>query len=261
MCGMTEAGVVGGNPPAAPRLGSIGPAVRHLDARFVDETGARCPPGREGEPVVGGRQMASACLTERGTLVEIPREAFATGDVGHVDAAGYLFLTGRKKDLIIRGGVNIAPLEITSALLAHPSVADAATLGVPDPLYGEAIVGFVVFGPGLAPGPDELLAHCRTRLSDFKLPQRIVVLEAIPRTDRGKVTREALEAIWRREVAAGTRVPPGRPVTPAVSGRRRRGRYLHTVSLRTISSNALSARALTSSRVSGWIGCATTTVR
>jgi acyl-coenzyme A synthetase/AMP-(fatty) acid ligase len=197
-CGMTEAGFMGLNPPDAPRLGSIGPAVPYLQARLVDETGADCPPGREGELVVSGPAMASAYLTGRGRLVGIPPDGFRTGDLGYADADGYLYLTSRKKDLIIRGGVNIAPMEITTALLAHPAVADAATIGVPDPVYGEAVASFVVFRDGAGVASDDLLAHCRARLSDFKLPRHVLVVPAIPRSERGKVAREALRGLWDR---------------------------------------------------------------
>jgi acyl-CoA synthetase (AMP-forming)/AMP-acid ligase II len=150
--------------------------------------------------------MASAYLTERGTLVPIPRDGFRTGDLGSVDRDGYIYITGRKKDLIIRGGVNIAPMEITSALVAHPSVAEAATIGVPDAVYGEAIVSFVVARPGERVSAVELLAHCRARLSAFKVPREILLLDAIPTNDRGKLARDALVAIWRRSAAA---VPGG----------------------------------------------------
>jgi acyl-coenzyme A synthetase/AMP-(fatty) acid ligase len=215
MCGMTEAGVMGGNPPAASRPGSIGLPMPHIRARFVDEAGADCPPGQEGELVVSGRQMASAYLAGRGRLVPIPQDGFATGDLGYMDADGYLCITGRKKDLIIRGGVNIAPMEVTSVLLGHPAVAEAATIGVPDAIYGEGIVSFVVPRPDQSASPDALLAHCRQRLSDFKLPQQILVLDALPKTDRGKAARERLLAIWRdRRRSArdpGQHAPPGKP--------------------------------------------------
>ncbi len=209
LCGMTEAGLMGGNPPSACRVGSIGPPMPYLDARFVDEAGAECPAGTDGELVVSGPQMASAYLVEGGTLVPIPQDGFRTGDIGHRDADGYLYLSGRKKDLIIRGGVNIAPLEITTALLAHPAVAEAATIGVPDDVYGEEIVSFVVPRRGRAVAAEELFAHCRTRLSDFKLPREIRVLEAIPKTERGKVARQSLEALWRRHPQAPTDDAPG----------------------------------------------------
>jgi acyl-coenzyme A synthetase/AMP-(fatty) acid ligase len=214
---MTEiAGFMAMNPPGAPRLGSIGPPMPYLQARFVDETGTGCGPGEEGELIAGSTAMATAYLVEHGALVPIPCDTFHTGDLGHVDRDGYLYITGRTKDLIIRGGVNIAPLEVTSALLVHPAVAEAATIGVPDPVYGEAIVSFVVPRAGERPSLAELLAHCRTRLSAFKLPREIVVVDALPRNAHGKVPREALEALWRAgrrsgEAAAAGRLAGGGP--------------------------------------------------
>lgn len=199
-CGMTEAGWMAGNPPSAPRLGSIGPAMRHIQARFVDEAGVPRGPGEEGELMVSGPQMASAYLSEGGHLDPIPQNGFRTGDLGHMDADGYIFLTGRRKDLIIRGGVNIAPMEITTVLLTHAAVAEAATIGVPDAVYGEAVVSFVAPRAGQRVTPAEMVAHCRTRLSGFKVPEHVIVLDAIPKNDRGKVARDALEALWRGAV-------------------------------------------------------------
>jgi acyl-coenzyme A synthetase/AMP-(fatty) acid ligase len=202
-CGMTEAGFMAGNDPAAPRRGSIGRAMDHVEARFVDAAGAPCPPGVEGELVVGGRQMASAYLAGRDVLVPIPSRDFRTGDLGWMDADGYIYLSGRKKELIIKGGVNIAPAEVTATLLAHPAVADAATLGVPDPVYGETVVAFVVARAGASAAAEDLLAHCRARLSPFKAPSAILAVDAIPRTERGKAAREALLTLWRRHQPAG----------------------------------------------------------
>ncbi len=201
-CGMTEAGFMAGNPPAATRAGSIGLPMPDLQARFVDDAGRTCPPGQEGELVVSGPQMASAYLAEGGRLEPIPGDGFPTGDLGYADDDGYLYLTGRKKDLIIRGGVNIAPLEITSALLAHPAVADAATIGVSDEVYGEAIACFVVPRPGQSLTAAEVLEHCRQRLSPFKRPGRVLVVEAIPKTARGKLAADQLRELWRRTGAA-----------------------------------------------------------
>lgn len=194
-CGMTEAGFMAGNPPAARRAGSIGLPMPHLSAWFADDDGRRCAPGEDGELVVSGPQMATAYLVERGRLEPIARDGFRTGDLGHVDDDGYLYLTGRKKDLIIKGGVNIAPLEVTTALLSHPAVADAATIGVADPVYGEAIAAAVVVRAGARLTTAELLEHCRTRLSPFKMPATVTIVEAIPKNPHGKVAGEALRAL------------------------------------------------------------------
>jgi acyl-coenzyme A synthetase/AMP-(fatty) acid ligase len=203
-CGMTEAGFMAGNAPSARRPGSIGTPMPNIRAWFVDATGAPCAPRVQGELTVAGAQMASAYLTEGGRLEPIPSDGFATGDLGYADEDGYLYLTGRRKDLIIRGGVNIAPLEITTALLSHPAVADATTIGVPDEIYGEAVVTFVVPRPGVTASSDVLLSHCRDRLAPFKMPTRIILLDAIPRTERGKVARDALEALWRSSRSDGS---------------------------------------------------------
>ena len=196
-CGMTEAGWMAGNPPDARRIGSIGPPMPHVVASIVSETGVPCGPGEEGELIVSGRQMASAYLAARDHLEPIPQDGFATGDLARVDGDGYLYITGRKKDLIIRGGVNIAPAEITTALLAHAAVGDAATIGVPDATYGEAIVSFVTARAGQRVTPAEIREHCRARLAAVKVPAHVIVMDSIPKTDRGKVARRALEQLWR----------------------------------------------------------------
>ena len=200
-CGMTEAGWMAGNPPDARRVGSIGPPMPHVVASIISETGAACAPGEEGELLVSGRQMASAYLTARDRLEPIPQDGFLTGDLARVDADGYLYVTGRKKDLIIRGGVNVAPAEITTALLAHAAVADAATIGVPDAVYGEAIVSFVCARAGHRVSPSEMREHCGARLAAFKVPAHVIVVDAIPKTERGKVARRALEQLWRERGA------------------------------------------------------------
>ncbi|PYN96222.1 MAG: hypothetical protein DMD91_22255 [Candidatus Rokuibacteriota bacterium] len=199
--GMTEAGWMAGNPPGARRVGSIGPPMPHIVASIVSETGATCGAGEEGELIVSGRQMASAYLVGRNRLEPIPQDGFATGDLVRADGDGYLYVTGRKKDLIIRGGVNVAPAEITTALLAHRAVGDAATIGVPDAVYGEAIVSFVTPRPGQRVTPAEIHEHCRARLAAVKVPAHIIVVDAIPKNERGKVARRALEQLWRERKA------------------------------------------------------------
>jgi len=201
-CGMTEAGWMAGNPPDARRAGSIGPPMPHVVASIVSETGAPCAPGEEGELIVSGRQMASAYLAARDRLESIPQDGFATGDLARVDGDGYLYITGRKKDLIIRGGVNIAPAEITTALLAHAAVADAVTIGVPDAVYGEAIVSFVTARAGQRVTPAEIREHCRARLAALKVPAHVIVVDVIPKNERGKVARRALEQLWREGTSA-----------------------------------------------------------
>jgi long-chain acyl-CoA synthetase len=126
-----------------------------------------------------------------------------TGDLGLIDEDGYLRLTGRAKDLIIRGGVNISPLEIDSFLMRHPALIEVATVGVPDAVYGEEVVSYVVARPTASVDPDALLRYCSDGLPAFKAPKRIVLCATLPKTERGKLDRRALAARWSRDNASG----------------------------------------------------------
>jgi acyl-CoA synthetase (AMP-forming)/AMP-acid ligase II len=118
--------------------------------------------------------------------------------LGFLDEEGYLHVTGRAKELIIRGGVNISPAEIDAVLMQRPEVVDAATVGVPDDIYGEEVVAFVVLRPGAALGADDILHHCAALLPAFKAPKEIVLATALPKSERGKLDRKALVEMWRR---------------------------------------------------------------
>jgi acyl-CoA synthetase (AMP-forming)/AMP-acid ligase II len=113
-----------------------------------------------------------------------------TGDAGHLDERGLLHVESRLKDLIVTGGENVAPTEVEQALLAHPAVADAAVLGLPDPEWGEAVSAFVVLAGEAS--PDELARWCRERLPGCKVPKRIEELRTIPRNRAGKILRDRL---------------------------------------------------------------------
>jgi acyl-CoA synthetase (AMP-forming)/AMP-acid ligase II len=157
-----------------------------------------------GEIEVGGRQRSYGYLEEGGMVAPHSDQRLKTGDVGFLDEEGFLHITGRMKDLIIRGGVNVAPIEIDNVLLEHPDVAEAATLGVPDPIYGEEVVCYVVPKPGKDVASESLLNHCRLKLPDFKVPKQILFLDFIPKNDRGKIDRNALVEEWKRGHHSGT---------------------------------------------------------
>jgi acyl-coenzyme A synthetase/AMP-(fatty) acid ligase len=199
LAGGTETGFMCGNDPANRKLGSIGRPTLNMRVRLLDDAGREVGVGEEGEMVVSGRQLASAYWQGPGMLAPIPQDGFRNGDLARRDADGYVYITGRKKDIIIKGGVNIASLEITNRLLEHADVADAATLGVKDDIYGEVPVGFVVIRPGRALGSAALLEHCREKLAAFKVPQAVVVVDAIPKNANGKIDRDALAALWDRQ--------------------------------------------------------------
>jgi acyl-CoA synthetase (AMP-forming)/AMP-acid ligase II len=126
-----------------------------------------------------------------------------TGDVGHLDDAGYLVLVGRSKDMIIRGGENIYPKEIEDVLLSHPSVVESAVIGVPDATWGEVVVAYVQARPGHVFDTGELKGLCAQRLSGFKRPVQFVVVEALPKNAVGKIDKVSL----RRAHGAERHVP------------------------------------------------------
>jgi long-chain acyl-CoA synthetase len=203
LAGGTETGFMCGNHPGRRKLGSIGRPTLNMRVRILDDAGRELPPGEEGEMVVDGRQLASAYWQGPDQLAPIPQDGFRNGDLARRDEDGYVYITGRKKDIIIKGGVNIASLEITNCLLEHPDVADAGTLGVRDDIYGEVPVGFVAPRPGRNPGEAALLEHCRAKLVAFKVPAVVVVVETVPKNANGKLDRHALAAIWQHQASPG----------------------------------------------------------
>lgn len=192
--GMSEGGIVASNHVGERRIGSVGPPGLYENLKIVGPDGAAVPQGEVGEIEIGGAQPAGGYLLADGTVEPIDR--LKTGDLGYLDTDGFLMITGRAKDVIIRGGVNIAPLEIDNALAAHPDIREAATIGVPDPVYGEKPVGFAVLRPGTAADEAAILAHCGDRLSEIKIPARLIFLDDIPKNNRGKIDRAALESLW-----------------------------------------------------------------
>jgi len=200
MAGMTEAGWMIGNPPEKSKMGSVGTAFSHKKIVILDENWRECGIGQEGEVVIKGKSLAMGYLNEKGEVDPFPKEGFRTGDIGYKDSEDYVFITGRKKDLIIRGGVNISPKEITDRIMQYPGVKEAVTIGVPDEIYGEEVASFVV---PIEKGEicfEDISKHCRRTLPDFKLPKMIRFLDYIPKTERGKVSKNALLGILAKEV-------------------------------------------------------------
>ena len=110
------------------------------------------------------------------------------------DEEGYVYLVDRKKDLVISGGINVYPREIEEVLFAHPAVAEAAVIGIPDDYWGEVLKAFVVVRRGAAPQAEELLAHCRASLAGYKIPKSIAFIDLLPRNTAGKVLKTELRA-------------------------------------------------------------------
>src|SRR5262249_12110797 len=130
------------------------------------------------------------------------RGRIRTGDIGSLDRDGFLTLAGREKELIIRGGAKISPLEIDACLMQCDGVIEAGKVGVPDPIYGGQGGSYVVGRPGAKLDIEALLQHCGTNLPAFKTPKAIVLASALPKTERGKLDRRALLETWAREAVA-----------------------------------------------------------
>jgi long-chain acyl-CoA synthetase len=115
-----------------------------------------------------------------------------TGDIGELDADGYLFIRDRKKDMVIVGGYNVYPREVDEVLFTHPAVREAATTGAPDRYYGETVRAFVVLNENVRVAADELIAHCKENLAPYKVPSQIYLVDVLPRTTVGKIDKVAL---------------------------------------------------------------------
>jgi len=199
--GMTEtAAPVFSNPYDASRrrVGSIG-LPSGSEARVIDRDGRECAPNECGEIVVrGGQVMRGYYKRDEDTARAFTADGWLrTGDLGYRDDDGYFYINGRSKELIIKGGENIAPREIDEALLRHPGVLDAAAVGVPDPAYGQEIVAFVVPRDAHWHGePDaaDLRAHCLRELGRYKTPREFRFVSELPRGPSGKVQRLKLVA-------------------------------------------------------------------
>jgi acyl-CoA synthetase (AMP-forming)/AMP-acid ligase II len=190
--GMTEAShQMASNPlpPAVRKAGSVGPGTG-LRIGIRDSQGGELPRGQAGEVCIAGPGVITEYENNpEATVKSFFGEWFRTGDQGILDEDGYLHLTGRLKELIIRAGENIAPREIDEVLLTHPAVAEAVCFGVPHTTWGEEVEAAVVLHPENPVSESELLCFCRDRLADFKCPKKIHMLASIPRTATGKIQR------------------------------------------------------------------------
>ncbi|MCL5104539.1 MAG: long-chain fatty acid--CoA ligase [Armatimonadetes bacterium] len=193
--GLTEASpVVAVNPPFGVRkLGSIGPAVPGVEVKIVDDHEEAVEPGDVGELIVRGDNVMKGYLGKPEDTARVLRDGWLfTGDLAKMDKDGYLYIVGRKKELIIVGGLNVYPGEVERVLLEHPSVMEAAAFGVPDRSRGEAVWAAVVMRPGMSAGERELQAFCRERLASYKAPRSIIIRDELPKNMLGKVVRRQL---------------------------------------------------------------------
>jgi long-chain acyl-CoA synthetase len=194
--GCTESGAVISSTPAGRRkLGSVGPPLPGYEVRILDEDDRQVPVGERGEICCRAPGVMLGYWNAPETTAETLRGGWLhTGDIGRLDEDGYLWVVDRKKDLIIRSGFNVFPRDVEETLVEHPAVAMAGVVGRPDQLHGEEVVAFVSLRPGASASGEELIGFARTRLSAYKYPREVHVLDDLPLTPVGKVDRKALRA-------------------------------------------------------------------
>ncbi|MGC4955835.1 AMP-binding protein [Actinomadura citrea] len=181
------------------RPGTVGRAVDGVRIRILDPEGAELPPGETGLIYATGQPGFEYHGDPAKTAAAMRDDYYTPGDLGHLDEDGWLYMSDRRTDLIISGGVNVYPAEIESVLLQHPAVADVAVIGVPDDDWGQRVVALVEPAEDAEPGEGlaaELLAHCAPRLAKLKHPRRLEFRESLPRTPSGKLSRRRVREAY-----------------------------------------------------------------
>jgi long-chain acyl-CoA synthetase len=190
--GCTEAATfISANPLGARRLGSVGLPVPGVELTIQDDAGQVLPAGQDGEICVRSPGVMTGYWHSEDTSA-LEGGWLHTGDIGHVDDDGYLYVVDRKKDLILRGGFNVFPRDIEDVLIAHPAVAQAGVVGRPDKRLGEEVVAFVSLRPGAEVTAAELTEHAKRHLAANKYPREITIVPAVPLTSVGKLDRKKL---------------------------------------------------------------------
>ncbi len=199
--GCSEGGLMSSHRGIDRKIGTIGFPLKYQNIRLLDADDNEVPKGKAGQIVVSGQQKSWGYLHPNGQIEKLPLEHW-TGDLGQVDEDGHLTIVGRLKDLIIRGGVNISPVEIDNILSRHADIIDAAACGIPDKIYGEEVICFVVLREGSELSERSVIKHCGELLAPFKTPKSVFFVDKLPKNERGKLDRKVLTMEWKRSQAA-----------------------------------------------------------
>jgi fatty-acyl-CoA synthase len=184
------------------KIGSVGRTLAHVEIEIRDDNGRVLPAGEAGEICLRGPKVTRGYWRDPDkTYAAFFGDWFRSGDIGHLDAEGFLYLTDRKKDMIISGGENIASSEVERVVYELPQVQDAAVIGVADARWGERPVAVVVLRPGETLTYPELVEHCRRKLAGFKVPKELIVRTELPRNPSGKI----LKRVLREDIAAASK--------------------------------------------------------
>jgi long-chain acyl-CoA synthetase len=178
------------------KLGSVGQPIPGVEVGILDDDDRALPVGEVGEVCVRGPNVMQGYYGLPDETAQALRNGWLhTGDMGRLDADRYLYIVERKKDLIIRGGFNVYPREVEEVLYAHPAVAEAAVVGMKDPLMGEEVLAFVALKPGGTVDASGLIAFCQDRLAKYKCPRQVRFVEALPKSPIGKILRKELRRL------------------------------------------------------------------
>lgn len=194
-CGMTEVLPYALNRPGMEnRVGSIGRPSLGMSLRLVDEAGQEIADGRVGEIQVQSRAMTPGYWEDpEATRAAFQDGWFRTGDLGRRDSDGYYWFVGRSKEIIVRGGSNISPLEVEAAMIKHPAIQDVAVVGIPDPNWGETVAAYIVLKPAMTVTLEEIRQFAAKTIADYKLPERVAFIADLPRGLTGKIHRKTLK--------------------------------------------------------------------
>jgi acyl-CoA synthetase (AMP-forming)/AMP-acid ligase II len=174
-------------------LASCGTPMCLADVKVVDEQMVECPPGVVGEIVIQGEQVLKGYFrNEDGTRKAFEGGWFHTGDMARRDQEGFFYIVDRMKDMIITGGENVYSREVEEVLYTHPSVSEAAVVGLPDPRWGENVTAVIVLRPGMTATEAEVIATCKDRLAGFKKPKKVIFVDELPKTVSGKIIKKDL---------------------------------------------------------------------
>ena len=173
--------------------GSVGLPLEGQELRIVDGEGNQLGPGETGELLIRGENLMQGYYKDPRATAEVLRDGWLyTGDLAYLDEDGYLFLVGRKKELIIRGGANIYPADVEAVLYRHPQIQEAVVVGLPDDVWGECVHACIIPKPGADLNDEEIIALCREALTDYKVPESVSRHQDFPRTSTNKVKRRVL---------------------------------------------------------------------
>jgi fatty-acyl-CoA synthase len=194
------------------RVSTIGRVQPHMEVKLVDPEGRIVPRGVQGEICFRGYMVMRGYWNGEAEIREAidPARWMHSGDLGTMDEDGYITITGRSKDMVIRGGENIYPREVEELLFGHPAVADAQVFGVPDARYGEELCAWIRLKPGATATEEGIRAFCRGRITHFKIPRHVRFVQTYPMTVSGKVQKFVMREMMK-ELTSATALVAGVP--------------------------------------------------